>query len=268
MSGPLIGISTSELRTPDRVDRDPDAEPPQRELALGLDYPIAVAAGGGIPVVLPPHLDLAREMVGRLDGLILSGGPDLDPALYAAPPNEHLGPTEPATDRWELSLLQAALDRGIPVLAICRGMQLLNVAYGGTLWQDIPSELGVGEKHRQTARGSEVTHTVTVDAGTQLATLTRPGPVDVNSFHHQAVRNLGAGLRVTARDEDGVVEAVEDPARPFVVGVQWHAESLFTRPEHAGLIRGLVEAARQRVDGEAPLPTSAVVSPTARSAAP
>ncbi|MDQ8044726.1 MAG: gamma-glutamyl-gamma-aminobutyrate hydrolase family protein, partial [Patulibacter sp.] len=93
MSGPLIGISTSELRTPDRVDRDPDAEPPQRELALGLDYPNAVAAAGGLPVVLPPHLDLALEMVGRLDGLLLSGGPDLDPALYAAAPNENTVPT-------------------------------------------------------------------------------------------------------------------------------------------------------------------------------
>ncbi|MEN0013627.1 MAG: gamma-glutamyl-gamma-aminobutyrate hydrolase family protein [Solirubrobacteraceae bacterium] len=243
MSGPLIGISTSELRTPDRVDRDPDAEPPQRELALGLDYPNAVAAAGGLPVVLPPHLDLALEMVGRLDGLLLSGGPDLDPALYAAAPNENLGPIEPATDRWELALLQAALEHALPVLAICRGMQLLNVAYGGTLWQDLPSETGVDEHHRQKARGSEVTHEVVVEEGTKLAALTRGGRVAVNSFHHQAVKRLGSGLVVSARDDDGLVEAVEDPDRPFVVGVQWHAESLQSRAEHSGLFRGLIAAA-------------------------
>ncbi|MDO9355914.1 MAG: gamma-glutamyl-gamma-aminobutyrate hydrolase family protein [Solirubrobacteraceae bacterium] len=245
MRGPLIGISTSELRTPDRVDRDPDAEPPQRELALGLDYPVAVAAGGGIPVVLPPHLDLASDLIARLDGLVLSGGPDLDPALYAAAPNEHLGPIEPATDRWELSLVRAALERDIPVLGICRGMQLLNVAYGGSLWQDLPSELGVEEiYHRQKARGSEVTHDVTVDPDTKLASLTGPGTVAVNSFHHQAVQRLGEGLVITARDEsDGVVEGIEDPSRRFMVGVQWHAESLYARPAHLGLFLGLVGAA-------------------------
>lgn len=245
MRGPLIGISTSELRTPDRVERDPDAEPPQRELALGLDYPIAVAAGGGIPVVLPPHLDVASDAIARLDALVLSGGPDLDPGLYAAPPNEHLGPHEPATDRWELSLLNAALERDIPVLAICRGMQLLNVAYGGSLWQDIPSELGVGEVHRQKARGSETTHDVIVDEGSKLASLIGSGAVPVNSFHHQAVQRLGDGLAVTARDAEhpAVIEAVEDPSRRFVVGVQWHAESLFALPSHLGLFLGLISAA-------------------------
>ncbi len=245
MRGPLIGISTSELRTPDRVDRDPDAEPPQRELALGLDYPVAVAAGGGIPVVLPPQLDVASEAISRLDALVLSGGPDLDPALYASPPHEHLGPVEPATDRWELSLLRAALERDIPVLAICRGMQLLNVAYGGTLWQDIPTEMGIGEGHRQKARGSETTHDVVVSEGTKLATLTGAGTIAVNSFHHQAVDRLGEGLIVSARDanDENVVEGVEDPSRRFVVGVQWHAESLFARPEHLGLFVGLISAA-------------------------
>ena len=153
MSAPLIGISTSELRTPDRVERDPEAEPPQRELALGLDYPVAVAAGGGLPVVLPPHLDLAGELIGRLDGLVLSGGHDLDPALYAQPPHPELGPIDPANDRWEMALLRAALERGIPVLGICRGMQLMNVTYGGSLYQDIPTELNLDpEAHRQKAR--------------------------------------------------------------------------------------------------------------------
>lgn len=243
MTGPLIGISTSELRTPDRVDPIPDAEPPQRELALGLDYPIAVAEGGGLPVVLPPQLDLASALIGRLDGLVLSGGPDIHPALYAHPPHPNLGPNEPATDAWELALLRSALDRGIPVLAICRGMQLLNVAYGGTLWQDINTELELGEVHRQKARGHVTTHDVDVVPGTRLDELTGGGTIPVNTFHHQAVQDLGDGLVVTARD-DGLVEAVEDPERPFVIGVQWHAESLWARPEQLALFEGLVAATR------------------------
>jgi putative glutamine amidotransferase len=245
MHAPLIGISTSELRTPDRVDRDPEAEPPQRELALGLDYPVAVAAGGGLPVVLPPHLDVASELVGRLDGLVLSGGHDLDPALYAQAPHPELGPIDPANDRWELALLRAALDRGIPVLGICRGMQLLNVAYGGSLFQDLPSQLGTEpELHRQTARGTQVTHDVIVDDGTELARLIGAGQQAVNSFHHQAVDNLGSALIVAARDPEGLVEGIEDPAREFVVGVQWHAESLYAREAQLALFQGLVAAAR------------------------
>lgn len=245
MRAPLIGISTSELRTPDRVDRDPEAEPPQRELALGLDYPIAVAKGGGIPVVIPPHLDAAEAVVARLDGLLLSGGHDLDPALYASPPHPELGPIDPANDRWELALLRAALDRGLPVLGICRGMQLMNVAYGGSLIQDLPSERGLPpEAHRQTLRGSQVTHDVQVPPGSQLATITGPGEHPVNSFHHQAVERLGEGLVITARDATGeIVEGIEDPSRDFVVGVQWHAESLWTREEQLALFRRHVEAA-------------------------
>ena len=245
MRKPLIGITTSELRTPDRIDRDPDGEPPQRELALGFDYPAAVAAGGGTPVVLPPQLESVDDVVSRLDGLLLSGGPDLDPALYAQAPHAQLGPIEPATDRWELRVLQAALDRGLPVLAICRGSQLLNVAYGGSLWQDIPTQLGHEILHRQSERGKVPTHDVDVDEGSFLAELTGGGTLAVNTFHHQAVRDLGAGLVISARDPEGLVEAVEDPAREFVVGVQWHAESLFAMPEQLALFRGHVEAARQ-----------------------
>jgi putative glutamine amidotransferase len=243
MTLPLIGISTSELRTPDRVQRDLEAEPPQRELALGLDYPASVASAGGVPVVLPPNADDALALIERMDGLLLSGGPDLDPALYATAPIPELGPIEPATDRWELALLQAALKRQIPVLAVCRGMQLLNVAYGGSLWQDIPSELGVGMSHRQLPRGSVTTHDVEVAPETRLAEIVGPGPLPVNSFHHQAVRMLGVGLTVTALAPDEIVEGIEDPALPFVVGVQWHAESLQGR--HPLLFAALVNASRE-----------------------
>lgn len=229
MHKPLIGISTSEFRTPDRVYRDPDAEPPQRELALGLDYPIAVTEAQGLPVVLPPQLDVAVDLIGRLDGLLLSGGPDIDPTLYAEPPHPELGPIEPATDRWELALLHAAMARDIPVLAICRGMQLVNVAHGGSLYQDIPSELGL-HGHRQEERGSQTTHDVTVEPGTQLAAIAGDGTLAVNSFHHQAVKTLGKGLQISAYSHDGLVEALEAPGREFLMGVQWHNESLYPMP--------------------------------------
>lgn len=246
MRKPLIGISTSEFRTPDRVDRDPDAEPPQRELALGLDYPIAVAEAHGLPVVLPPQLDVAVELVGRLDGLMLSGGPDIDPTLYAEPPHPELGPIEPATDRWELALLHAALAREIPVLAICRGMQLLNVAQGGSLYQDIPDQLGA-EGHRQKARGSQTTHDVAVDPESQLAAITGGGTLAVNSFHHQAVKDLGRGLRISAKSDDGIVEAIEGTNHPFLIGVQWHGESLYPIPAHLAVFEAFMDATRSRV---------------------
>lgn len=244
MPKPLIGITTSELRTPDRVQPLPDGEPPHREFALGFEYPMAIRAAGGVPVVLPPQQVGVDELYDHLDGLLLSGGPDLDPALYAEAPHPELGPVEPATDRWEISLLHGALDRDLPVLGICRGMQLLNVAAGGSLWQDIPSQLGA-LGHRQKARGSETTHDVAVEPGTRLASLIGDGAVAVNSFHHQAVRRLGSGLVVTARDPHGLVEAIEDPARRFVVGVQWHAESLHATEPHHALFASLVEAARE-----------------------
>jgi putative glutamine amidotransferase len=196
--------------------------------------------------VIPPHLDLASALIGRLDGLVLSGGHDLDPALYAKAPSPELGPIDPANDRWELALFRAALERGIPVLGICRGMQLMNIAYGGSLHQDLPSELGFDpEAHRQKAHGSHTTHDVVVEAGTGLARLTGEGRHAVNSFHHQAVDDLGAGLTVTAHDASGmVVEGVEDAERAFVLGVQWHAESLYARPEQLALFEGLTAAAR------------------------
>lgn len=245
MAKPLIGITTSELRTPDRVDPLPDGEPPNREFALGFEYPMAVRAAGGVPVVLPPQQEGVDELYDHLDGLVLSGGPDLDPALYAEPPHPELGPVEPATDRWEMSLLHGALQRDLPILGICRGMQLLNVAAGGSLWQDIPSQLGA-LGHRQKQRGRVTTHQVEVEPGTQLAALVGSGQLAVNSFHHQAVRRLGLGMVVSARDGHGLIEGIEDPSRRFAVGVQWHAESLHRQEPHHALFAALVEAARER----------------------
>src|SRR5215207_1030683 len=187
---PLIGVTTSELRPSGATTLRRQGEPPHSEMALGMTYLLAIERAGGMPVVLPPVIDDVERLLDRLDGVCLSGGPDLDPAAYDAPDRHaELGPTEPSLDAFELALARAALERGTPLLGICRGSQALNVACGGTLHQHLPG-------HRQSEPGSHTTHEVEVLPDTRLAGLIGPGPYAVNSFHHQAVDRLGGGLRV------------------------------------------------------------------------
>ena len=182
---PLIGVTTSELRASSAGTLRRHGEPPHAEMALGMTYLSAIEAVGGMPVVLPPLGDV-EALLDRLDGICLSGGPDLDPDAYGASERHaELGPTEPSIDSFELALARAADARGLPVLGICRGAQALNVARGGTLHQHVPA-------HRQTEPATATTHTVQVDAGTRLAALVGVTPLRVNSFHHQAVDELGA----------------------------------------------------------------------------
>jgi putative glutamine amidotransferase len=235
---PLIGVTTSEVRAGKLATLRKHGEPPHAEMALGMTYVRAIEAAGGMPVVLPPiGLPAVAPLVERLDGICLSGGPDLDPGAYGADDRHaELGPTEPALDAFELGLARLADAAGLPVLGVCRGAQALNVARGGTLHQHIAG-------HRQTEQGTVPTHTVTVAERTRLAVLVGAGQLAVNSFHHQAVDRPGRGLRVTARAADGTVEAVEDPSGRFVLGVQWHAETLAAVAEHAALFAALVQAA-------------------------
>ena len=242
---PLIGVTTSEVRVADAARPVREGDPPQREMVLGMVYARAVQRAGGIAVVLPPvPPGEVPALAARLDGVCLSGGPDLDPAGYQARPHAELGPVEPQLDAFELALARCADEAGLPILGICRGCQVLNVARGGTLHQHVPDITDGRIAHRQGAPGHEPTHTVRVAARSALAGLTGAGEVAVNSFHHQAADRLGAGLRVVARSADGVVEALEDPRAPFTVGVQWHAETLVDRPQHKALFLALVEAAR------------------------
>jgi putative glutamine amidotransferase len=242
---PLIGISTSEMRAPARVLPLPQGEPAQRELALGMDYARAIEAAGGLPVVLAP-IDPGGvdALLGRLSGLCLPGGPDLHPQWYGDAPHPELGPTEPELDAFELALARRADALGMPILAICRGAQLLNVARGGTLHQHLPGRpVPLEVAHRQAGPPERSTHPVEVERGSLLALWTGMGRLEVNSFHHQAVRRLGSDLRAVAWAPDGVVEAIEAPDRPFVLGVQWHAEGIAGRPEQEALFTAFVEAA-------------------------
>ncbi len=241
---PLIGISTSELRTPPHVEPLAESDPARRELALGLDYPRAVDAAGGIPLVVPPMAANDIDgLVDRIDGLLLSGGPDLHPSLYGAQPHAALGPTEPPLDEFELALVRAADARGLPILAICRGLQALNVARGGTLWQHVPEDIGGDVRHRQAEPGRVATHPVRIEPVSRLAQALGETQLDVNSFHHQAVHDLGHRLRAVAWAPDGLTEGVEATDRPFVLAVQWHAESLTARADHRRLFARFVEAA-------------------------
>ena len=246
---PLIGVVTHELLAdgtpgwapaPGRSERDLT---PQR-LSLRLTYTQALQEAGAIAVVLPAHgyVDDAGALLDRLDGLLVSGGPDLDPTVYGQEPHPALGPqVDRASDEYELALLAAAAERDLPLLGICRGLQALNVSRGGTLHQHLPdrSELA----HLQRHEGFAPAHDVDVVPGSLLHWLTGSDGLAVNSFHHQAADRIGAGLEVCARAPDGTVEALWDPAASFCLGVQWHAELLTHRAEQATLLQGLVDAA-------------------------
>jgi putative glutamine amidotransferase len=237
---PLIGISTSELRR-SPGDRDAQqADPERRELALGMRYLDAITRVGAVPVILAPIAPEALDaLLDRLSGIVLSGGPDLHPSAYGREPHPELGPTEPDLDRFEISLVRRADARRLPTLGVCRGAQVLNVARGGTLHQHRTG-------HRQSEPGDRTTHAVRLRPRSTVASLLGCTSLDVNSFHHQAIDRLGDGLRIAGRAEDGIVEAIEDPARDFVVGVQWHAECLVDDATHRRLFAALVDAARLR----------------------
>jgi putative glutamine amidotransferase len=257
MSGvhrPVIGVSSSEIRIPEHLKQIPKGEPPHREICLGIPYLNAVQQVGALPLIIAP---MSKELIGTIldtvDAVCLSGGPDIDPSLYGQPPHAKLGPTELATDSFEIELAKEADRRGMPILAICRGAQVLNVARGGSLLQHIPDVVEGSElDHRQTALGQHTSHTVEIDPGTLMARTIGATTTEVNSFHHQAVKELGQKLRVCARSEDGIIEGIEAIDRDFVLGVQWHAESLTNRDEHEALFKGLADAAlRSRSDSEA-----------------
>lgn len=214
------------------------------------DYERSVVEGGGDAHVLDLNAGSPATLLDGADALILTGGGDIDPALFGEEKHPSFKEAEPGRDAAEIALVLQALATGLPLLAICRGVQVLNVALGGSLIQDIPSQLPMALNHRVPTPPDAQAHAVHVSAGTRLASLLGLGPeggqVSVNSRHHQAPNRIGEGLIVSALAEDAVVEALELGDHPFCVGVQWHPENFVATGEFQSLFDGLIEAARNR----------------------
>ena len=222
---PLIGIT-------------PLHDPRRGRLWILPHYPAALEEAGALPVLLPLTDDgeVLDQLSGRLDGLLLSGGHDVDPARYGQELLPCCGPLSPAKDRAELALLERFLRLDKPVLALCRGMQLLNVHLGGTLYQDLDTQFPTRVTHRQQPPYDLPVHAVSVRPGGPLYRIVGREQLAVNSYHHQAVRDTAPPLSVQARAPDGIVEAVALPGARFVLGVQWHPEAMPREDESAAAI--------------------------------
>jgi putative glutamine amidotransferase len=217
-------------------------------------YSLGVQRAGGLAVILPPDDAVAEnpdELLGMLDGLILAGGSDIDPASYGAKPHPETKNTWPERDRFEIALGTRALERDLPLLGICRGMEMLNVIQGGTLNQHLGLEL-----HRHTP-GAFTDHRVELEPGSLAARVVGADRTEVKSAHHQGVEEIGEGVVVTGHADDGVVEAIELPDRSYAVGVLWHPEE----DERSRVIGSLVNEARERMRAGAPRLREAPVPP-------
>jgi len=237
---PLIGI-------PGRSDQSSRSGSPI--FAQNRTYVEAVTTAGGAPVLIPLNLDegALRAIYEQLDGLLLAGGEDVHPKHYGEAVHEKCGQSDEARDAVELTLAGWALDEGLPVLGICRGIQVLNVAAGGTLYQDIASQAPGSLKHDcwPDYPRKYLAHQVTVNGDSHLAVIMGQSRVGVNSTHHQAVKDLAPSFRVVAQATDGLIEAIEDRDHPFALGVQWHPEELVEdAPPMRLLFEEFVSAAR------------------------
>ncbi|AKU91937.1 gamma-glutamyl-gamma-aminobutyrate hydrolase family protein [Vulgatibacter incomptus] len=229
------------------VTPDYEESLPPRYL-LKRSYADAIVAAGGLPIV-PTFGSPVAELLDAAKALVVTGGAfDIHPEAYGEERRDGCGPQKGARTRFEWDLLEGALERRLPVLGVCGGMQLLNVVRGGTLHQDLPADVPGSLPHEQTTPREEAAHGLSIEGEgwiARAAALSQTAPA-VNTTHHQGVKREGRGLVVTARAPDGVVEAIEDPSLPFVVGVQWHPELMVeTHPWNAAIYRQLVDAARE-----------------------
>lgn len=234
MKFPLIGITASTNSKAE--DRLPAA------------YSSAVQAAGGAPLLIPINFPLQAvpDLIGKLDGLLLSGGGDIDPSCYPAKAPDKCEGILPARDRLEFELLKFAEQKGLAVLGICRGMQVINVFRGGTLYTDLPSQYSTRLVHNTAddLGRDYLAHQVTIESGSLLRHLLGKSSLPTNSFHHQAVMQTGNNLQVSAHASDGLVEALEDPTQKFFVAVQWHPECLQDHEPQKRLFRAFIQAAQ------------------------
>jgi putative glutamine amidotransferase len=234
---PVIGLPTLAI--------PPGPKPPR--YGINQSYVRALVAAGCAPVLLPlmDDEDRLRAIYARLDGIVFPGGADIAPHEYHEQPIDNLNVVEPERDKTELALARWAYDDDLPTLGICRGQQLLNVALGGTLFQDLRHQ-GVTQVEHSDADGrarTALTHKVRLDPDSRLAQLIDETSIDVNSLHHQAVKNIAAPLTITGKSEDGVIEALESPERRFLIAVQWHPEEIDDLPWVQRLFAGFARAA-------------------------
>jgi len=237
MTKPLIGIG-SDVQSP----------PGKRERAFAyLTYVDALRRAGAIPVLIPPQPENAAQLVCELDGLLLAGGDDCNPAVYGEEALPSVEPMDPRRQANEVSLAKAARESDIPTLGICLGVQVMNVAAGGTLVQDIDSQMETEIEHASEPE-DRARHDVIIEQGTKLSNILPQRELNVNSSHHQAIRRVGEGLRVTAHAPDGVIEGLEDPRHPFYVGVQWHPEDMGGETSATSIFSAFVDAARRHAE--------------------
>jgi putative glutamine amidotransferase len=240
MNTPLIGVTTHPQH------RSEAAAPTWSNAAPYCD---AVLASAGAPALISCTLPVESlpKLFERLDGLILTGGGDVHPRFYDETPIDALDSFDERRDQAEIALARWAMDVSLPTLGICRGVQVMNVALGGTLHQDISQQIpsALDHDHRDQAR-DKLAHTVVLDPTSRLTGLLKEDSLWVNSRHHQALKRLSPELRRSAWSEDDLTEAVEVPGHPFALGVQWHPEALPDRPESRALFRGLIEACHER----------------------
>jgi putative glutamine amidotransferase len=215
------------------------------------DYLESVRRAGGEPVEVVVGGEAPEQILSRVDGLMLTGGGDVDPKLYGEKPHGTFQESETGRDAFEIALARTAIAKGIPLLAICRGMQVLNVAMGGTLIQDIPSQITGALQHSMPQPRAGSAHEVWVSKESKLSTLLKDHMEDgetchVNSRHHQSVKQVAKGFEITATSPDGVIEAMEKPDAPYCVAVQWHPENFWRTGEFRELFEGLVQAANAK----------------------
>lgn len=248
MTKPLIGIGSDVNVTPGKRDR----------AFAYTTYVDSLRRAGAVPVVIPPQPENARELIDTLDGLLLAGGDDCDPAVYGEERHPTVEPMDERRQANDLSLAKLARDRGIPTLGICLGVQVMNIAAGGTLIQDIESQHQTEIEHVSEPE-DRARHDVLIESDTRLAKILGAREINVNSSHHQAIRGIGDGLRVTASAPDGIIEGLEDPKHPFYVGVQWHPEDMPGEDSARRIFGAFVEAATAFAEGRH---TSTELSPT------
>ena len=242
MTKPFIGVSGNILRDTSGAYVD------LLRSYVNQDYPRSIEEAGGIPVIIPftKNLDVARETVAKLDALLLSGGHDVSPLNYGEEPLQGLGDVFPERDQFDFALLKAAEEKQIPIFCICRGIQILNVYRGGTLYQDLKYDENCTIKHSQNQTPSLGTHTVDIEFESKLASAIGRSTWITNSHHHQTCRNIGESLVVTGRAKDGTVEALEDTSRPWFVATQFHPEMMHVKDVHAkALFKAFVDATKE-----------------------